>query len=83
MPAFRENRLFLGFEQLLAHAADGADEILGQILEGGAGLDARVGIALGGIIHIAADGAHIFFNKRTAPCFEILPGRGYLSRGKR
>ena len=44
----------LGGEHVLAQAADGADPIFGDIFPGGAGSDAAVGIADGGVIDIAA-----------------------------
>ena len=44
----------LGGEHVLAQAADGADPILGDIFPGGAGGDAAVGVADGGVIDIAA-----------------------------
>jgi hypothetical protein len=48
-----EVSLFL-LESVLIQPANGAGKILGQILEGSAGLDAVVGIANSGIILIAA-----------------------------
>jgi hypothetical protein len=57
----REVSLFL-LESILTQSADGALEILGQILEGGAGLDTVVGIAKGGVVLITA-GANVFHSE--------------------
>ena len=52
--------LFL-LKSILVQPANGADEILGQILPGGAGLDAVVGITEGGVVLIST-GANVFHN---------------------
>jgi hypothetical protein len=44
--------LVVGLEFFLAYAANGADPVVGNILEGGARCDAAVGITLGGIVDI-------------------------------
>ena len=54
----REVSLFL-LKSVLTQSADGALEILGQVLEGGAGLDAVVGIADGRVVLVTA-GANVF-----------------------
>ena len=56
--AHRKGSLFL-LESVLTQSADGALEILGQILKGGAGLNAVVGIANGGVVLVTA-GANVF-----------------------
>ena len=53
--------LFL-LEGVLAEAADGALEVLGKLLEGGAGGDAVVGITEGGVVFVTA-GANVFHNR--------------------
>ena len=50
-------------EIILAYAAEGADEIVGKILELGAGSDAVIGIADSLVVLIAADITYIFFHK--------------------
>jgi len=52
--------LFL-LKSILVQPANGADEILGQILPSGAGLDAVVGITEGGGVLIST-GANVFHN---------------------
>ena len=54
----REVSLFF-LESVLTQSADGALEILGQVLKGGAGLNAVVGIAKGGVVLVTA-GANVF-----------------------
>ena len=56
--SLREGSLFL-LESILTQSADGALEVLGQILKGGAGGDAVVGITNGGIVFVTA-GANVF-----------------------
>ena len=46
-------------EIILADSAKGAGKILGQIFKGGAGLNAVVGIADGGVVLVTA-GANVF-----------------------
>ena len=46
---------------ILRKAADGADPVLGQVFEAGAGLDAVVRVAKLGIVFIAA-GADVFIH---------------------
>ena len=54
----REVSLFL-LESVLTQSADGALEILGQVLKGGAGGNAVVGIADGGVVLVTA-GTNVF-----------------------
>ena len=49
-----------GGELILAHETQGAFEVLGDILPGGAGGNAAFGAALGGVIFPAADITNIF-----------------------
>ena len=58
------------FEVFLGNAALGAGPVIGQGLEGGARLDAAVGIAEGGVVDIATDGAAPFAHG------SVLPGWG-------
>jgi hypothetical protein len=48
-----------GFEFILTCAADGADEIFGEVFEGGAGGDAVIGVADGRIIFPATNVAGV------------------------
>jgi hypothetical protein len=52
--------VLVGDEVLFAYAANGAAPIVGKILKRGAGSDTAVGIALCGVINVAARLAHIF-----------------------
>ena len=52
--------LFL-LEHVLAHLADGADPALGDLIPGGAGGHAVVGISHGGVIDVPA-GAYAFIH---------------------
>jgi hypothetical protein len=52
-------RLLFLLESILTQSADGALEVLGQILKGGAGLNAIVGIAKGRVVFVTA-GANVF-----------------------
>ena len=55
--------LFL-LKGVLAEAADGALEVLGKLLEGGAGSDAVIGIADGGVVFVTAR-ANVFHNRHS------------------
>ena len=50
-------------ELILGRAADGADEIIGQVFKGGAGGDAVVGVADGGVISPTAEVAYVFIHR--------------------
>ena len=54
-----------GIEHILGGAAEGAAPIIGELLEGGAGSDAVLGIADSRIIDIAAQAALILHRKTT------------------
>ena len=54
-----------GIEHILGRTAEGAAPIIGELLEGGAGSDAVLGIADSRIIDIAAQAALIFHKKTT------------------
>ena len=54
-------RLFLG-EIVLANTAQGADEVVGEGVKGGAGSDAMIGIAQSLFVDPAADVANIFLH---------------------
>lgn len=41
-------------EVILANSADGAHPIIGEFLKGSTGLDAVIGIAYFGVVHVAA-----------------------------
>ena len=57
-PAAIVQSLF-GFEFILTCAADGADEIFGEVFEGGAGGDAVIGVANGRIIFPTTNVAYV------------------------
>jgi hypothetical protein len=59
-PVFFNTSVLVGDEVLFAYAANGAAPIVGKILKRGAGSDTAVGIALCGVINVAARLAHIF-----------------------
>ena len=44
-----------GIKGILAHAADGADPIIGNILKGSAGSDTAIGIAKLGVVNVTAN----------------------------
>ena len=52
-------KLFFYFEGVLAKAADGAFKVFGDFFPRGAGSDAVIGIADGGVVFIAA-GTYVF-----------------------
>jgi hypothetical protein len=54
-------------KDILAHAADGADPILSDLLPGGAGSHAVIRIANSGIIDVAT-GANILIHVRSPSC---------------
>ena len=56
--SLREGSLFL-LESVLVQPANGAGEILGQVLPGRAGGNAVIGIAEGGVVLVTA-GANVF-----------------------
>ena len=58
--------LLLG-ELVLAYAAQGADPILGEVFELGAGGNAVIGVAHLGVIALAANVAHIHFHGVIPP----------------
>ena len=58
------------FEVFLGNTALGAGPVVGQGFEGSAGLDAAVGIAEGGVVDVATDGAAPFAHG------SVLPGWG-------
>ena len=60
MPPFTLKILRL-FKYILAHSADGADPAVGDLVPGGAGGDAVVGITHSGVVLIAA-GADILIH---------------------
>ena len=64
------------FKSVLIKAADGADEVFGKVFPLGAGGDAIVGVAFGGIVFITA-GANVFhgtspFVFYSVPVFQTL-----------
>ena len=54
-------------KDVLAHSTDGADPTVGDLVPGGAGGDAVVGIAHSGVVLIAA-GAEIFVHSVLLNC---------------
>ena len=72
--------LLLG-ELILAYAAQGAHPISGNLLPGGAGGNAVVGITLSGIVDIAAQITNILIHYDNAPYFIIKVKRHRPDRG--
>ena len=68
-------------EAVLAHAAQGALKIIGQVLELCAGGNAVLGVAGGLVINPAASISNILFHNRTSPYFKFNFSfmLGYLS----
>ena len=64
----RKGSLFL-LESILTQSADGALEILGQILEGGAGGDAVFFCAHSGVIFKTANANVLFHIRNSFPCY--------------
>ena len=71
---FAPRKLLFLLKSILVQPANGADEILGQILPGGAGLDAVVGITEGGVVLIST-GANVFHNRSSFRVCKIQYGR--------
>jgi len=59
-------------KMVLPHAAQGAHKILGQVLPGGSGGDAVVGVSGGFVIGVAADIADVFLHAKDTPFYDIF-----------
>lgn len=53
------------FEIAFSDAADGADPIFGNVFKSRAGRDAAVGIALGRIVNVTANGTDVFLHVKS------------------
>ena len=56
--------LLLDFELVFAYAAERANPLVGQGFKRRAGRNPRIGVAGGGVVHVAAYDANILFHKR-------------------
>ena len=71
-PSHHLTKLFCG-KRVFSYAAKGADEIIGKVLEFGAGSNTVIRIAERFVIGVATDVAYVFFHNNRSPfIFKIL-----------